>query len=700
MPIEVNGIRFYFDATTYENKKANEKRQLVFSFKELVDNTVHLSVRAAENGSKTCTKAVLESIEQCVKEHSARNAGKRITEVSTAGILGGQQQIRAADLERAFRVFTRQSDCDYFINKNAGEFLREQFMLWAYQYFWGGAEQWDEVRVNQLQALKGIAFKVIAFIAQFEDELVRIWHKPKFVLNANYVVTLDRINAPGLVTKIRQHPGYAEQLKEWQQLGIAEQNPKAPIDTRFFKELELDILAQFSDLDEALDGWLIKSENYQALNTILPKFQHRVQTIYIDPPFNTGDDFLYLDRFQSSTWLSLMNDRLNLSGSFLASAGNYFMHLDENANHLGKIVLQANFPAAGIKEIIFDTNATKDEEADLFAFKSFGAGFTLKKQTIFHVSDEGSTFYKLFKPNRRTTGLGIGQMDLIGVARNTPPKKLVDYSYGVEKWQNGELTFVQVGLPKEEKIYPLGDLWSDLYSFTQSEMRNSESLAFNSSQKPEHLLRRIIQATTKPGDLVLDFFAGIGTTGAVAHKLGRKWLLVEAGEHVGNFYCDEATTKLGLLGRMKHVLNGDKKFTAVDKTRRPHLSSDVDWQGGGFFKYYELEQYEQTLANSKYEDGDLFTHTDKSVYEQYLFLPDEKMLAALEVDQTTKRVRVDLSKLYEGIDLAETLSNLTGKPIKAISSHKVSFADGSEADLTNPDPKLIKPLIWWERGED
>jgi len=89
-----------------------------------------------------------------------------------------------------------------------------------------------------------------------------------------------------------------------------------------------------------LDGWLIKSENYQALNTILPKFKEKVQTIYIDPPFNTGKDFLYKDKFQDSTWLSLMDDRLYFVNALLKINGTFYLHLDENANYLGKMLLR------------------------------------------------------------------------------------------------------------------------------------------------------------------------------------------------------------------------------------------------------------------------------------------------------------------------------------------------------------------------
>jgi hypothetical protein len=151
-----------------------------------------------------------------------------------------------------------------------------------------------------------------------------------------------------------------------------------------------------------------------------------------------------------------------------------------------------------------------------------------------------------------------------------------------------------------------------------------------------------------------------------------------------------------------------KKVLAYDKSG---ISKEVkDYQGGGFFKYYELEQYEEALANCKYEDGDLFTVPNRSPYQEYVFMKDEKMLKALEIDYENNKVNVDLSKLYPNtpsanadtplqkgnIDIAETLSNLTGKWIKKISDGEVEFEDGTKINTKDLDYKLIKPLIWWE----
>ncbi len=681
MPVEFEGFRFYFDAKCIENKKANEKRSLVFELKQVrEDGTIAFAVAYSRRGRKTKTDEILKALKR-----------KGVT-------------IKEEELEKVFRVFGKQSRVDFFINKNAKAFLQEQFKLWSYQYFWGGAKEWSSERVDQLQILKNIAFKVIDFISQFESELVKIWDKPKFVRNSNYVITLDRIKDKKLVEKILNHSGFEEQVKEWQELGIVDSRFKVediyenekyehlPIDTKHFKDLELEILALFDDLDDQLDGWLIRSENYQALNTILPKFKEKVQTIYIDPPFNTGNDFYYVDRFQDSSWLSLMKDRIDSGINLLRKDGSFWLHLDDNANVFGKELVKNKF--SKITEVVFDTNATKDVEADLFAYKSFGDNFQLKHQTLFYCRNNKYLFRKLWKPNRNTTELGIAWLDLIAFPRITSPKRISDFSFKIEKWNNNVLELSDIEI--KEKIFPVGDIWSDIFSFTQSEMRVSESFSFTSSQKPENLLRRIIQSSSEQRSIVLDYFLGIGTTTAVAQKLNRKWIGIEMGDHFNEMYETENGKKLGVKGRMKWVLFGDKNMSLPGLERRPHLSKDVDWQGGGFFKYYELEQYEETLNNCKYADGDLFNKTSEKAYQDYVFMKDEKMLKALEIDYRNNRVRVDLDKLYPDIDIAETLSNLTGRWIKAIGKDEVEFTDGSKINIKDLDYKSIKPLIWWE----
>jgi len=183
LPVEFDDFKFYFDASQIENKQANEKRGLIYELKEIKeDRTIVFTVLYSEKGTKTKQDEILKAIKK--KGNSPLQKGCPA---------GTGYSITEEQLERAFRVFEKQSEVDFFINKNAKAFLQEQFKLWSYQYFWEGAKEWGADRVNELQILKDIAFKIIDFISQFEDELVKIWNKPKFVKNSNYVITLDRI---------------------------------------------------------------------------------------------------------------------------------------------------------------------------------------------------------------------------------------------------------------------------------------------------------------------------------------------------------------------------------------------------------------------------------------------------------------------------------------------------------------------------
>jgi len=668
LPVEFDGFKFYFDASKIENKKANEKRSLVFELspasgkasagkKARDDETIVFNISYSERGAKTKQDEILKAI---------KRKGIAITE---------------EQLERAFRVFEKQSEVDFFINKNAKAFLQEQFKLWSYQYFWEGAKEWGIDRVNQLQILKDIAFKIIDSISQFEDELVKIWNKPKFVKNSNYVITLDRITDKRIIEKIKKHKNFSEQIKEWKELGVNKDNPKAPIDTKYFKDLELEILSQFEDLDKSLDGWLIKSENYQALNTILPKFKERVQTIYIDPPFNTGDDFPYVDRFQDSSWLSLMYDRIGQGHSFLKKEGNFYYHIDRYAYYYSRLLFNNIFGDKNFKaEIAWDTSG-------ITGFKPGKNNWVQNINYILHFAknDEYNFFTKVFVilEKEEKDRLKIGWLDLLYDDEKD--------KYYIEKWNK---KFFREYLETENKKHPVGMVWADIYSFLFTQVGNNESFFFK-TQKPENLLRRMIQTSTKERDLVMDYFAGIGTSLAVAHKLNRRWLGIDMGEHFNTFYEEDGEKKIGILGRMKIVSAGDQIFKVFGHPRHPQLSRNLNWQGGGLFKYYELEQYEEALANCKYEESDLFNSPSKTPYQEYVFMKDEKMLKAMEIDYKKEKAKVDLNKLYPNIDIAETLSNLTGKWIKKINDAEVEFEDGTKINTKDLDYKLIKPLIWW-----
>jgi len=265
LEVEIDGFKIFFDVSKLEHKKAFEKKEIVYEFKEKRnDGVIVFNVSYSERGKKTKINDILRSLK---KEHI---------------------EITDEILEKAFRVFEKQSEVDYFINKNAKEFLKEQFNIWLYQYVFSGESEWTEKRIKQLQVLKDIAFKIIDFISQFEDELVKIWNKPKFVLNSNYVITLDRIAERDkelkLIEKILKHRNFETQVKEWKELGIVDESfrnsqiiendltgkhlSKAykhlPVDTRYFKDLELEILGLFDDLHQLLHLFIQRTKKISA----------------------------------------------------------------------------------------------------------------------------------------------------------------------------------------------------------------------------------------------------------------------------------------------------------------------------------------------------------------------------------------------------------------------------------------------------
>ncbi|MHB8114609.1 MAG: DNA methyltransferase [Bellilinea sp.] len=352
MGVEMDGFKFYFDAGKMTLKKSNEKRETIYAFRE-VDQQGQLvfEVTYSEKGRKTRMDDILKNLKKSAIK------------------------INDETLTKAFRVFEKQSEVDYFINKDARSFLREQFDIWLYQYLFAGQNIWTQDRLAQLQALKEIAFNIIDFISQFEDELVKVWNKPKFVRNSHYVITLDKLMAAAgedekvasraaakqadkpaqiaatgkehpsrndIFERILAHPQFEQQLQEWRELGmlgadfrlgmltekdltgapVFPQYQYLPLDTKYFPDLELDILALFDDLDAALDGWLVHSENYQALNTMLSKFHTKVKSIYIDPPYNTdASEIIYENNYKDAAWITLIENRLSLAKQMLSRNG-------------------------------------------------------------------------------------------------------------------------------------------------------------------------------------------------------------------------------------------------------------------------------------------------------------------------------------------------------------------------------------------
>ncbi len=274
---------------------------------------------------------------------------------------------------------------------------------------------------------------------------------------------------------------------------------------------------------------------------------------------------------------------------------------------------------------------------------------------------------------------------LIVTGREFRPPEYRRWSYSSENvndmYNNNRLKVendkLKIYIDKRRK----GTNWTDIPGYS-----STPTWGF-STENSEKLLLRAINMSSEKKDFVLDFFLGSATTTAVAHKLGRKWIGIEMGEHFNTV----------VLTRMKKVLAYDKSGISKEKDVKERYSQN---NAGGFFKYCDLEQYEQALRRCQYIPSDPFFNLDeKPVYEQYVFLKDPKFLETMELDYTSNKVKIDFVNLYPNIDIAETLSMIKGMWIKKIGTDYVILTNnnGNEEriDYSDIDFKTIKPLLWW-----
>jgi len=724
-----DGVRYKinFDVSKLQHKKANEKREIIYELKEIKDKELTFNVLYSERGRKTKTDEILRTF----KKKNIHLDEERLLKI--------------------FKTYEKQNEVDYFINKNAEQFLKEQFNLWLKNYLFDDESDFSEKRLKQLKVLKEIAYKVIDFVAQFEDELVKIWNKPKFVLNSNYVVTLNRIakkeGGIELIEKIVKHKGFEEQKKEWKDLGILDEfnenklfintlNGKElskeyqflPIDTKYFDEdIKLELLSLFDDLDNELDGWLIHSENYQALKTILPKFREKVQTIYIDPPYNTGsDEFVYKDRFRHSSWLTMMENRLELVKELMSDQAALFVHIDENEQPRLRVLLEDVFnPENYLAPMIWIARAGKGGTGTKIQISHEHIEVVAKNITQLSLKPvervvEDCPYEDEKGPYKRELLRQWGEQ---GARREDRPSLYfpIPTPFGKEvypkrpdgtdgRWrfskqkvmkmlEEGDLDFVEDEETGEITVYRKIREGQKVISVPGNILDNVGSSADGTktikalfgekvydTAKPVSLGERLVELVTwqlSDEAVILDFFAGSGTTAHTVMKLNkedggkRKFILVEMAD-----YFDTV-----IIPRIKKV--------AYSFNWKDGKSQDNDGIGI-FFKYYYLEQYEQTLKRAVYKESHPFVDfDDKSIYQQYVFMKDLKLLDAMKLDYENNKVRINFDEIYPNIDLAETLSNLTGKAIKKIERNAVVFEDGSKVNFDNIDFNLIKPLIWW-----
>ncbi len=358
------------------------------------------------------------------------------------------------------------------------------------------------------------------------------------------------------------------------------------------------------------DNILVHGDNLEALKALLPFYAGEVKCIYIDPPYNTGSAFEhYDDNLEHSTWLNMMYPRLKLLREFLREDGSIWISLDDGEAHYCKVLCdeilgRRNF----IADVAWEKSDSPRMDAKLFSTRYdhtlvYAKNITALKINKVKVDEIPEHYDKVDKDGRRyylkplrAMGQNDGREDRPNLyyAMIAPDGTEIypiraDGSDGNWRWSKEKVTnnptYIEwvkgrKGWSPYYKIYadanatrPPETLWSFSFAGSNRNSKSEQAALFGTEDafttpKPERLVQRILEIATDEGDLVMDSFLGSGTTAAVAHKMGRRWIGIEMGDHA----------KTHCAVRMKKVVDGEQGG----------ISKAVKWSGGGGFRFYEL----------------------------------------------------------------------------------------------------------------
>lgn len=448
--------------------------------------------------------------------------------------------------------------------------------------------------------------------------------------------------------------------------------------------------------NDIFDNRLIFGDNLLALKALEQEFTGRVKCVFIDPPYNTGSAFIhYDDGLEHSIWLSLMRDRLEIIRRLIAEDGSLWITIDDNECHYLKVLCdevfgRRNFVTSAVwQKVLSVKNSARHFSVDHDYVLIYAKDANTWKPNRVPASDKQHKAYK----NPDSDSRGPWQSVSLS-ARNfyskgtypitTPSGKVIEGPPAGRYWSISKESFEELdrekriwwgkngdGVPRRKVfLSEKGDLdkvpqtlwFFDEVGHTQDAKK--ETLLFNSDDvfttpKPEQLLSRIIQIGTSPGDLVLDSFAGSGTTGAVAHKMGRRWIMVELGEHCHTH----------IIPRLKKVIDGEDPGG---------ITKAVNWQGGGGFRYYrlapsllEMDKWGNWVINQTYNAAMLaealcklegFTYAPSdSIYWQHGHSTEQDFIYVTTASLTHEQLQELSDEVGEGRSLMVLCTAFRGK---------------------------------------
>jgi len=353
--------------------------------------------------------------------------------------------------------------------------------------------------------------------------------------------------------------------------------------------------------NDIFDNVLIHGDNLLALRALEADYAGEVKCVFIDPPYNTGSAFdHYEDGLEHSIWLGLMRDRLEILKRLMANEGSIWITIDDNEAHYLKVLCDEVFGRQNFwGNIIWQHSVQGKNDAKTLSLHhnhiiiyQKSPAFTRK---LLPRKDEHNVNYS--NPDNDPKGMWrSGDVRSPNLRENlkydvtTPSGKVISapekgwrwaHSTMQEKIASGEIIFSpdekriirKIYLSEQDGRVPESIWFAEDVGTTRSATNHLSQILGDDDKfptpKPEELIKQILSIATDPGDLVLDSFGGSGTTGTAAHKLGRKWIMVELGEHCHTH----------IAPRLKKVIDGEDQGG---------ISKEVEWKGGGGFRYYNL----------------------------------------------------------------------------------------------------------------
>ena len=667
-------------------------------------------------------------------------------------------------LEKHLTDYTAKNSFDYFIHKDLGGFLRRELDF----YIKNEVLHVDDLdadhiqsQLSQVKAIKGVGEKIITMLAQIEDFQKKLWLKKKFVVQTDWCITLDRVPRElyaEVIANDRQREewvhlfaideikddvlhtaGYSAPLTE----RFLEENQFLVLDTAFFsEEFKHKLISEIENIDEQCNGLLINSENFQALELLLGKYNKAIQTVYIDPPYNTVySKILYKNNYEHSSWLALMNNTIPFISRFWTNDFSFGLAIDD-------------FEFVNLARLLDNYYPDLERSVAIVNHHPQGSGGRLSRTHEYYImiSQKDSPAYlgkplENYQEDRNFMRSGRGENNFrqyrwksfYALLMDPKSRKIVDVEDAIPLGQDYPKEPTEDGLIR---IYPINSsgeerVWRSSYETGRKRAHNDELFvtargavqqAINHEAKREVLMSNWVDSKFGAGTNGTTLLANMGLggkfdypksiytleTGLWAQTFGRE------NGYVLDYFAGSGTTGHAVIN-MNREFGGDRKYILCEMgdyfqtATRPRIEKAIyskDWKDGKpvfrdgisqCFKYVRLEQYEDTLNNLVVnKPADIFSDEgNDSFKESYMlgYMMDTETRGSLfniewfrkPFDMTIKTTKNN--ELVETkVDMVETFNFLVGLNVETEHWHNQGAICAVEGTIHRTGEKAL--VIW------